>query len=32
VADGAKSSVELALIGANGPNGSFSHLGQTLPW
>jgi len=32
VQDGAKSSVELALIGANGPNGSFSHLGQTLPW
>jgi len=32
VADGAKSSVELALIGADGPNGSFSHLGQTLPW
>lgn len=32
VADGAKSSVELALIGADGPTGSFSHLGQTLPW
>ena len=32
IADGAKTSVELALIGANGPNGSFSHLGQTLPW
>ena len=32
VADGAKSSVELALIGADGPTGSFSHLGKTLPW
>lgn len=32
VEEGAKSSVELALIGKSGPNGSFSHLGQTLPW
>ena len=32
IAEGAKTSVELALIGASGPNGSFSHLGQTLPW
>ena len=32
IVDGAKSSVELALIGANGPNGSFSHMGQALPW
>jgi len=32
VTDGAKSSVELALIGADGPNGSFTHLGKTLPW
>ena len=32
IADGAKSSVELALTGPTGPNGSFSHLGQTLPW
>ena len=32
VAEGAKSSVELALIGADGPNGSFTHLGKTLPW
>jgi len=32
VEEGAKSSVELALIGAAGPNGSFSHLGQALPW
>jgi NAD(P)-dependent dehydrogenase (short-subunit alcohol dehydrogenase family) len=30
--EGARSSVELALIGADGPSGSFSHLGQTLPW
>jgi NAD(P)-dependent dehydrogenase (short-subunit alcohol dehydrogenase family) len=32
VSDGAKSSVELALIDADGPSGSFSHLGKTLPW
>jgi len=32
VEEGAKSSVELALIGNAGPNGSFSHLGQALPW
>ena len=32
VEEGAKSSVELALIGAAGPTGSFSHLGQSLPW
>ena len=32
VGDGAKSSVELALIAADGPTGSFTHLGQTLPW
>ncbi|HYG05432.1 MAG TPA: SDR family oxidoreductase [Stenotrophomonas sp.] len=32
VTEGARSSVELALIGADGPNGSFSHLGQVLPW
>jgi len=32
IADGAKTSVELALIDANGPNGSYSHMGQTLPW
>lgn len=30
--DGAKSSVSMALIGADGPNGSFTHLGNTLPW
>ena len=32
IADGAKTSVELALIGADGPNGTYSHLGNTLPW
>ena len=30
--DGARTSVQLALLGADGPTGSFSHLGQTLPW
>ena len=32
VETGAKSSVELALIGNGGPSGSFSHLGEPLPW
>jgi NAD(P)-dependent dehydrogenase (short-subunit alcohol dehydrogenase family) len=30
--DGAKSGVAMAMIGPDGPNGSFTHLGQTLPW
>ncbi|SEM54149.1 Short-chain dehydrogenase [Pseudoxanthomonas sp. GM95] len=29
---GAKSSVEMALLDANGPTGTFTHLGKTLPW
>lgn len=32
IVDGAKSSVEAALIGADGPTGTFTHLGETLPW
>jgi NAD(P)-dependent dehydrogenase (short-subunit alcohol dehydrogenase family) len=32
VEEGAKSSVELAIIGNDGPNGTFYHLGQPLPW
>ncbi len=32
VEEGAKSSVELATIGADGPNGTYSHLSETLPW
>jgi NAD(P)-dependent dehydrogenase (short-subunit alcohol dehydrogenase family) len=32
VEDGAKTSVELALIGADGPNGRFIHMGSELPW
>jgi len=32
IADGAKTSVSLALIGADGPTGKFIHLGQELPW
>lgn len=32
VVEGARSSVAMALIGAAGPNGSFTHLGQVLPW
>jgi NAD(P)-dependent dehydrogenase (short-subunit alcohol dehydrogenase family) len=30
--EGAKTSVQMALIDADGPNGSFSYLGQVLPW
>ncbi len=32
VEEGAKTSVEMATIGSDGPNGTFSHLGQPLPW
>lgn len=32
IPDGAKSSVQMALISDDGPSGSFTHLGQTLPW
>jgi NAD(P)-dependent dehydrogenase (short-subunit alcohol dehydrogenase family) len=32
IEDGAKTSVDLALLGADGPNGRFIHLGQELPW
>ncbi len=32
IVDGAKTSVQLALLGADGPNGGYFHLGQPLPW
>ncbi len=32
IPDGAKTSVELATLGADGPNGVFVHLGEPLPW
>lgn len=32
VPTGAKSSVGMALVGADGPTGSFTYLGNTLPW
>ncbi len=32
VVDGAKTSVELALLGDEGPSGKYIHLGQELPW
>jgi len=32
IVDGARTGVELALADGNAPNGSFSHLGQSLPW
>jgi len=32
IPDGAKTSVDLALLGPDGPNGRFIHMGQELPW
>jgi NAD(P)-dependent dehydrogenase (short-subunit alcohol dehydrogenase family) len=32
ISDGAKTSVALATIGADGPNGAYLHMGETLPW
>jgi NAD(P)-dependent dehydrogenase (short-subunit alcohol dehydrogenase family) len=32
ISDGAKTSVDLALIGPDGPNGKFIHAGKELPW
>lgn len=32
ISEGARSSVGMALIGADGPNGSFTYLGEVLPW
>jgi NAD(P)-dependent dehydrogenase (short-subunit alcohol dehydrogenase family) len=32
IPDGAKTSVQLALTGPDGPNGRYIHLGQELPW
>ena len=32
VEEGAKSSVEMATIPNDGPNGTFSYLGETMPW
>jgi Dehydrogenases with different specificities (related to short-chain alcohol dehydrogenases) len=32
VAEGARSSVGMALLDADGPTGSFTYLGEVLPW
>jgi NAD(P)-dependent dehydrogenase (short-subunit alcohol dehydrogenase family) len=32
IPDGAKTGVELALLGDDGPTGGFFHLGKPLPW
>jgi NAD(P)-dependent dehydrogenase (short-subunit alcohol dehydrogenase family) len=32
VSDGGKTSVQLALLPANGPSGGFFHMGKELPW
>ncbi len=30
--EGAKTAVDLALIGPDGPTGQYLHLGKPLPW
>jgi NAD(P)-dependent dehydrogenase (short-subunit alcohol dehydrogenase family) len=32
IVDGAKTSVALATLGADGPNGAYLHMGEPLPW
>jgi NAD(P)-dependent dehydrogenase (short-subunit alcohol dehydrogenase family) len=32
IPEGAKTGVELALLGADGPTGGYLHLGRPLPW
>jgi NAD(P)-dependent dehydrogenase (short-subunit alcohol dehydrogenase family) len=32
IVDGAKTSVELATLPADGPTGGYFHMGETLPW
>ncbi len=32
IEDGAKTSVELATLGDDGPSGGYFHMGKTLPW
>ena len=32
IQDGAKTSVALATLGPDGPNGGYLHTGETLPW
>jgi NAD(P)-dependent dehydrogenase (short-subunit alcohol dehydrogenase family) len=32
IPDGAKTSVQLALLAADGPTGGYFHMGETLPW
>ena len=32
IVDGAKTSVALATIGEDGPNGAYLHLGEPIPW
>jgi NAD(P)-dependent dehydrogenase (short-subunit alcohol dehydrogenase family) len=32
LADGGRTSVQLATLGADGPTGGFFHLGEVLPW
>lgn len=32
IEDGARTSVDLATMGTDGPHGTYQHMGETLPW
>jgi hypothetical protein len=32
IVDGAKTSVQLATLPADGPTGGYIHMGESLPW
>jgi NAD(P)-dependent dehydrogenase (short-subunit alcohol dehydrogenase family) len=32
IPDGAKTSVQLALLPSSGPSGGYFHMGEALPW
>jgi hypothetical protein len=32
IPDGAKTSVQLATLPADGPTGGYFHMGESLPW
>ena len=32
IPDGAKTSVQLALLSSTGPTGGYFHMGEVLPW
>jgi hypothetical protein len=32
IEEGAQTSVALATLGSDGPNGAYVHMGEPLPW